>query len=444
MKLIRGLWVGAILLLVLQGCTNKPDVVKGVGSYSPIITGLAIDHEPAVRGVPNQLTVQLTNINGLPTTFHWSVAMGVMTDSTGESATWTPPDSIGTYDVTVSVEATDPAENDKYYFRTQTFHVAVDNEFERWTRSEGVQYDPAPIGTGGGLLFGQIRNNSTGESDIWRIDAPMNGPVQVVSDFWIANSPSPRSDQAEVVFAGRRRASDGAASIWLVDWAGGDTTSARAVAELGAAQLTLQQPRFSPEGTQALYTSDTTFVLFPRVWRRDVSNFALPPAPLISSSIFFLDSYLSPNWGPDINDDGFPDSIITKGFFGFGTPFEARGLYKFGFTTLDPAPEEVLALSDSSAAEPDWSQDGQYIVYARRNPGSTERDIWIVNAATSDPANAIRVTRGPADDSHPRFSPDGLTIYFVSNRADRYGLNGIYGTERRGTNLWSVRLFDRP
>jgi Tol biopolymer transport system component len=54
------------------------------------------------------------------------------------------------------------------------------------------------------------------------------------------------------------------------------------------------------------------------------------------------------------------------------------------------------------------------------------------------------VTSGPADDSHPRFSADGNSIVFVSNRADRYGLNGIYSTERRGYNIWSVQRFDRP
>jgi hypothetical protein len=51
---------------------------------------------------------------------------------------------------------------------------------------------------------------------------------------------------------------------------------------------------------------------------------------------------------------------------------------------------------------------------------------------------------GPADDAHPRFSFDGTKIYFVSNRADRYGLNGVFGTERRGYNVWAVSRFDRP
>lgn len=443
MKLIRGLWVGAILLLVFQGCSSKPDIVKGVGSYSPIITGLAVDNEPALRGVPNELTVQVNNINGLPLTVHWSAAAGLLTDSTGLTASWTPPNSIGTYDVTVSLEATDPAE-DKHYFKTQTYHVAVDNQFERWTRTEAVQFDPAPIGQGAGLLFGQIRNNATGESDVWRIDAPMSGATKVVSDFWIANSPSPRADQAEVIFAGRRRQSD-PASIWLVDWAGGDTTSARVVAQNGTVQTILQHPRFAPSGTLALYTSDTLLTTHPRVWRRDVSNFALPPSPMLSGSLFFLNDWRSPNWGPDIDNDDFPDSIITRGYFSFGGPGSSRGLYKFGFANkVDPAPDELLASPDTAAAEPDWSRNGEYIVFSRRNTGASDRDIWIMRSDTNEPANAVRVTNGPADDSHPRFSPDGMTIYFVSTRADRYGLNGIYSTERRGTNLWSVRLFDRP
>jgi len=448
MKLIRGLWVGAILLLVFQGCSKDPDEVKGVGSYSPIITGLAIDNEPAVRGVPNQLTAHVTNVNGLPLTVHWSTPSGVLTDSTDLNATWVPPDSIGVYDVTVSVEATDAAEG-KYFFKTSTFHVAVDNEFVRWTRSEAVQFDPAPIAQGG-LLFAQIRNNATGQSDIWRVDAPMAGPDKVVSDFWFATSPSPRADQAELIFAGRARQpyvnpTDRTTSIYAVDWSGGDTITARVVAQQGPAQIFLQWPRFAPEGTQALYSSDSLNTTLPRVWRRDMSNFALAPQPLISSSLFFLSTYFTPNWGPDINNDDFPDSIITRGYFGSGSGASARGLYKFGFTTVDPAPDEVLALDDSTAADPDWSQDGQYFVFSRRNVGaSTDRDIWIIRADTNDPANAIRVTSGPADDSHPRFSADGLTIYFVSDRADRYGLNGIFPTERRGTNLWSVRLFDRP
>ncbi|HXL14608.1 MAG TPA: hypothetical protein VN972_00865, partial [Methylomirabilota bacterium] len=100
--------------------------------------------------------------------------------------------------------------------------------------------------------------------------------------------------------------------------------------------------------------------------------------------------------------------------------------------------------SDLQAFEPDWSPDGHYIVFSKRSPGHTDRDIWIINAAASDPSAALQVTVGPSDDFHPRFSSDGFKIFFVSNRIDGYGANGIYDTERRGLNIWSVGRFDKP
>jgi hypothetical protein len=150
-----------------------------------------------------------------------------------------------------------------------------------------------------------------------------------------------------------------------------------------------------------------------------------------------------PAWGPDVDGNGLPDSIVCVGYRFFrATNQQARGLFKF-----PTAPEQSVAvqwLPDSSAAEADWSPDGQHIVYAKPNVLTGDRDIWIINAGSSDPSTAVRVTSGPADDSHPRFSDDGASIFFVSNRADNYGLNGIFNTERRGTNIWSVSRFDTP
>ena len=94
--------------------------------------------------------------------------------------------------------------------------------------------------------------------------------------------------------------------------------------------------------------------------------------------------------------------------------------------------------------DPDWSPDGAFVVFARKNIGTGDRDIWIISSAATDVSQAIRVTFGPADDSHPRFNDDGTEIFFISNRVDHYGLNGIYGTERRGTDVWSVTHFDKP
>jgi Tol biopolymer transport system component len=127
----------------------------------------------------------------------------------------------------------------------------------------------------------------------------------------------------------------------------------------------------------------------------------------------------------------------------YGAPNQvSNGFYKFA--TRPPATSAPQWLPDSSASDPDWSPDGQHIVFADPTTKGGERDIWIIRSDTNQRSAAIRLTSGPADDSHPRFSADGSTIYFVSNRANNYGLNGIFNTERRGYNIWSVKRFDRP
>jgi hypothetical protein len=165
-----------------------------------------------------------------------------------------------------------------------------------------------------------------------------------------------------------------------------------------------------------------------RVIAQDVENFT---------------TFLMPAWGPDINANGLPDSVVCPGFYFFGaTNQQPLGLFKFA--TAPEAQSAVQWLPDITAAELDWSPNGQHIIYTKRNTVTGDRDIWIINAGSNDPSTARRVTLGPADDSRPRFSPDGTAILFVSNRADHYGLNGIFDTERRGTNIWSVSRFDRP
>jgi coproporphyrinogen III oxidase len=66
----------------------------------------------------------------------------------------------------------------------------------------------------------------------------------------------------------------------------------------------------------------------------------------------------------------------------------------------------------------------------------------------TEPNNIPKIVQGlvhdPADEFHPRFSSDGTTIFFLSNRVDAYGANGFFDTERRGINVWSVSRFDLP
>jgi hypothetical protein len=448
MKWHRGLAAAAIVVVAIAGCSKGSDPVKGRGSYAPIITGLT-NHtaEPAIRGIANDLEVLVTNVNGLPLTIHWIATGGVLSDSTGPTAVWTPPDSIGTWEITVSLTARDE-ENGVDYFKSTTFPLYVDNEYDRWTRSDAIQFDQAPTASGG-LVYAEFRDNVTGAGDVYRLTAPLGAPERLTQNFFSASSPTPRGDEAQVAFAGRRRTTD-STSIWLLPWAGGDTLSATRLTQANTQfQRFLAAPRFSWSGGFLMYASDSNLVGFPKLFYRDVINPA-PPIPIVSNqntAALVLYSYLPVNWGPGGSVSAPPDSVIGQSYYLYGfSGQQARGAFKFPTPSFlgPPASSDQEWVADTTIAEPDWSSDGKYIVFARRDPGATERDIWILPTNATSLSQAKQVTRGPADDSHPRFSKDGQTIYFISNRQDRYGLNGLFATERRGTNLWGVRRYDLP
>jgi hypothetical protein len=447
----RWLGVGLGLLLVLSGCSDKGKKITSVGSYAPVITGLQIrPNEPAVRGVDNDLKVEVTNVNGIPLAYHWSVAAGVLLDSTSATVTWTAPDSIGTYDVYVSVEGTDT--NEMYYFREQTYHVFVDNEFERWTSGEAVKFDVAPPGAQDPdgthpLLYAEFDNPATGESHVAAVATILGAPVNLTPAFFGAASPTMDSSATWLAFAGRATASAPAASIYRIpaEGSGSDTLNATPVARYrptGADRaLLLGNPRFARSGMMLAYNSDSITTISsnssPHLYVRDASNFAIAPQAVVTGSGDRNNTYWIPNW------NGTGDSLICESYNSWKTFFEVkRGIFELRaappFQTVG-----AVKLLDPDAREVDWAPDGGYFAFTRKNPAG-DRDIWIVRSDAGSPTEAIRVTQGPADDAHPRFSFDGTKIYFVSNRADRYGLNGIFGTERRGYNVWSVSRFDRP
>jgi dipeptidyl aminopeptidase/acylaminoacyl peptidase len=190
-------------------------------------------------------------------------------------------------------------------------------------------------------------------------------------------------------------------------------------------------------------------VNFPKLFYRDVINNQAPVRFMsnVNSAPIAANAYLPANWGPGGTNVAPPESIVTQSFYTYGFVGQAaRGAFKFkSLTFLDPPPTTDAAwMADTTVAEPDWSSDGNYICFSRRVPGETQRDIWLLATNATSFSQATQVTQGPADDSHPRFSKDGQTIFFISNRQDRYGLNGIFATERRGTNLWAVRRYDLP
>ena len=65
------------------------------------------------------------------------------------------------------------------------------------------------------------------------------------------------------------------------------------------------------------------------------------------------------------------------------------------------------------------SPDGQRIAVERAEPGTQNRDIWLVDIATGA---MTRLTSDPGFDAFPIWSPDGRRIIFTSNRSGVYDL----------------------
>lgn len=71
----------------------------------------------------------------------------------------------------------------------------------------------------------------------------------------------------------------------------------------------------------------------------------------------------------------------------------------------------------ADATQPDWSPDGETIVFQSYRSGNFH--VWQIDA---DGANPRQLTSGPFDHREPMFSPDGRRIAFSSDRSGSYGI----------------------
>ena len=82
-------------------------------------------------------------------------------------------------------------------------------------------------------------------------------------------------------------------------------------------------------------------------------------------------------------------------------------------------PERKLVTRRADASLPwletglDWSPDGKYLAYVDRQPGQTNRIVFLVAVDNPSSKRLLTVPAGQMADYTPRFSPDGKTVAFV-------------------------------
>lgn len=109
-------------------------------------------------------------------------------------------------------------------------------------------------------------------------------------------------------------------------------------------------------------------------------------------------------------------------------------LVAMGFlATFSPAqPKRAFTIEDlykvKNLDDPHFSPDGEKVAFvlqeSRLEEGRSLSDIYVIDA---DGRNLRQLTNSPSADNHPRWSPDGKTLYFVSTR-------------KNGSQLWALPL----
>ena len=163
----------------------------------------------------------------------------------------------------------------------------------------------------------------------------------------------------------------------------------RAQTPLAAPPHAYVTPRVSPEGTKVLLgVSDRA----DHVWSYDMNAGTL-------TQVTFEAANRSPIWSADGQRVTFASNR--------NGPFNI-----FVAPALADGPVERLTTADALQLPGSWSPDGELLAYMEQHP-NTGRDIWLRRRN----GERIALVNSSADESAPRFSPDGRWIAYVSNES---------------------------
>lgn len=174
------------------------------------------------------------------------------------------------------------------------------------------------------------------------------------------------------------------------------------------------QVSWSANGRRIAYTSEG-FDGRRTVQHVDLTTLAGEPV------VFGSDGEADPAWSP-------VDDLIV--FAKLNPEGQSHGIF-----LRDPSNVNVVQLTAGPHHFPTWSPDGKRLAYiSTQNDG--QQDIYIVNVSALGPTSEpYRVTQDAADDYGARWSRDGSSIAFIS---DRSGNADVYTIAPDGSGLTKI------
>jgi Tol biopolymer transport system component len=179
--------------------------------------------------------------------------------------------------------------------------------------------------------------------------------------------------------------------------------SGKAIEQLGGA-ASYYHPSLSPDGRAVVAERTDPETGSQDLWLIDLTR---PTTPRLT--YHEREDFLAV-WSPD----------STRIVFAAQPPGEPPNLFQKG--VRDTKEEEHLVKSIYNSQPNSWSEDGRFVMFARRDPKSSW-DLWRLDMGPGEARTETPYLRSTANEALAQFSPDGNRVAFVS---DESGINEVY------------------